>query len=222
MRVYVVLALVLWVLGSCDLSSSDGGRDCLNGEGPVISEIRSLGGEFRSIVHQIPGSIFITQGSPASLTVEGQENLLAFLSSEVDNEILTLNFERCLNSGQPFNVFVEIPDLRAVSLAGLGNITLENDVTSERLEASIVGAGNINLRGFSDTLEIVIVGQGNAFAFDMESDLCEVDITGQGNVEVTVNDVLDVVINGQGNVFFQGMPSITSEINGSGEIVDAN
>ena len=222
MRVYVLLAIISLAFGACDLSSSDGGRDCLNGEGPVISEIRPLGGDFRSIVHQIPGSIFISQGSPATLTIEGQENLLAFLSNEVENEILTLNFERCLNSGQPFNVFVEIPDLRAVSLAGLGNITLENDMITERLEASIVGAGNINLRGFSDTLEIVIVGQGNAFAYDMESDLCEVDIVGQGNVQVTVNDVLNVIIEGQGNVFYRGMPTISSDIIGSGEIVDAN
>ena len=147
---------------------------------------------------------------------------MPYLTSEVDDGILRLNFEKCLNSGQPLNAYVELPELRAVSLAGLGNIVFENDVTSERLEASIVGAGNINLRGVADTLEIVIIGQGNANAFDMISDLCEVEINGQGNVEVTVNNTLDVIITGQGNVFYRGMPDISSEINGSGQIVDAN
>lgn len=211
-----------FALGSCDLSSSDGGRDCLNGEGPLVSEIRPLSADFIGIVHQIPGSIFITQGSPASLTVEGQANMLPFLTAEVNNEVLTISFERCINSGEPFNAFVEIPDLRGVSLAGLGDITFENGVVSERLEASIVGAGNINLQGTADTLEIIVVGQGNVRAFDLVSDRCNVDITGQGNVEVTVNNSLEVIIDGQGNVFYKGMPTVSSEIIGSGEVIDAN
>jgi len=207
---------------SCDLSSGDGGRVCLDGEGASVPEMRPISNDFIVIIHQIPGSVFITQGTPAELTLQGQANLLPFVTSEISNEILTLDFDECLNSGMPINVFVTVPNLRAVSLAGIGNITFVNDITSPRLETSIVGSGNLDLQGSADTLEVIIIGQGNANAFDMISDRCLVNITGQGNVEVTANNLLDVLINGQGNVFYKGMPTITSEINGQGEVIDFN
>lgn len=207
---------------SCDFGNGDGGRVCLDGEGPLVPEMRPVNGDFIVVLHQIPGSVFITQGSPAELTLQGQANLLPFVTSEISNEILTLDFDECLNSGMPINVFVTVPNLRAVSLAGIGNITFVNDIISTRLETSIVGSGNLDLRGNADTLEVLVVGQGNANAFGMISDRCLVNIAGQGNVEVTANTELDVLINGQGNVFYKGMPIINSEINGQGEVIDFN
>lgn len=216
----VLTVLINSVLWSCDLSSDDG-QDCLDGMGGSIVEPRFVG-NFTSIRHRIPGSVFITQASFPSLRVEGQENLLPFLTTEVEDEILTVEFENCLNSGMPVNVYATVIDLEAVSLAGVGDIIFENDIVSPRLEASITGLGNLNLSGMANTLRIEVEGQGDAIAFDMISDKCVVEIIGQGNVEVTANMELDVLINGQGNVFYKGMPAITSEINGSGVVIDAN
>ena len=230
MRSYVNLKIVKFVLlvaatgalcFSCDFGNGDG-RVCLDGEGALVPEMRPVNDDFIVISHQIPGSVFITQGSPAELTLQGQANLLPFVTSEISNEILTLAFDGCLNSGMPIDAFITVPNLRAVSLAGIGNIIFVNDIISTRLETSILGSGDLDLRGNADTLEVIIIGQGNVNGFGMISDRCLVNIAGQGNVEVTANNELDVLINGQGNVFYKGMPIINSEINGQGEVIDFN
>ncbi|GJM28357.1 MAG: DUF2807 domain-containing protein [Cyclobacteriaceae bacterium] len=211
---------VLYLTCSCSLGIDS--RDCLVGEGAVVSENRPLSGNFTAVQHAIPGDLYITQGSPASLTLEGQQNLLPSLTTTIDNGILNLSFRECLESATPFNARLTMPELTEASLLGSGNILFVNDVQSEHLQIAIVGQGNLDLRGEADTLKINLTGQGNALAFNLTSQVCEVNIQGQGDVSVTANLSLDVFIDGQGNVSYKGMPEITSMIRGQGTIIDAN
>ena len=221
MKNTALVFLSCMVLLGCSLSD-DGARECLNGEGGLVLETRTLSGSFNAIDNRIPGNLFITQGAEASLTVEGQMNLLPYLTSEVSNEVLYLNFTECIETWLPFIVRVTVTDLEQVVLEGLGDIIFDNEIQVDDLSVAIVGQGNMDLLGTAENLEIILSGQGNARAFAMPSDTCLVDILGQGNVEVTVANVLDVGIDGQGNVFYKGNPDITSIIRGQGEIIDAN
>ena len=220
-RGYLGYIFLISVLLSCELNSDDG-QNCLMGEGPLISEPRSFSDNFNAILHQMPGDIFITQGSFPSLSVEGQENLLPFLTSEVVDGVLALTFTQCVESGEPFNVYVTVTELEAVGHSGIGNVVFENDIVSPKLELFTTGLGDYDLRGAADTVEITINGQGNYRGFDLISDRCEILIAGSGDVEITANDELFVTINGQGNVFYKGMPTVISDINGIGTVNDAN
>ena len=204
----------------CDLSSDDG-QNCLIGEGPLVTETPSVG-NFDAILHQMPGNLYITQSSFPSVTIEGQENLMPFLITEVTNGVLSLTFNQCVESGQPFDVFVNVTNLETVTHSGIGSIIFQNDIVTNKLELFTIGLGDYDLRGAVDSLEITINGQGNYRGFDMITDYCDILIAGSGDVEITANDELFVIINGQGNVFYKGMPTVVSDINGIGSVNDAN
>jgi len=217
-RLAILMTSILWF--SCDLSSDDG-PNCLNGEGSLVQETRTAG-SFDAIFHQFPGSIFITKGSFPSVVVEGQSNLLPFLNTEIADDLLSVTFTDCIETGQPFNVYVSVTSLETINLAGIGNVEFENEVVTPRLELVTTGLGDFFIQGAADTLEITINGQGNVNGFDMISERCDILIAGTGDVEVTANQELFVIINGQGNVFYKGMPTVVSDINGLGTVTDAN
>lgn len=216
-----VIAVFLLSAAACSLDN-DREIECLNGEGPLVSEIRTISGNFDAVVHQFPGNLNITQGSAPAVEVEGQQNLLEFLEVEVINEVLVIDFSECLETGMFFDVSVTLTDLVAISLEGFGNITFENDIVSDELDLFLTGFGDYELRGSADTLNINIAGEGNVRAFDYTADLCDILIVGNGDVEVTANTSLFVTINGQGNVFYKGNPIVISDINGLGSVNDAN
>ena len=63
---------------------------------------------------------------------------------------------------------------------------------------------------------------GDFLGFNVSADNCIVKVLGSGNCELTVGDALDVTIGGSGDVLFKGNPSISQEINGSGDLINAN
>ncbi len=217
---WIVTVLLLTILSAC--LSTDDGITCLIGEGGLVTETRTISGDFTAVLHQIPGILHITQGSTPSLVIEGQANIMPFLISQISNDILALTFNECLESGLNFNVFLTVTDLNAISLSGAGNIIFENDIVTNRLELFTTGLGSYDLQGSADTLEITLSGQGNVNAFDFITEHSDVVIAGTGDIEVTANRSLFVTITGQGNVFYKGMPTVVSNINGVGTVTDAN
>ncbi len=195
--------------------------DCIRGQGSTLSESRSLSG-FHSINNAIVADVFLTQGSPQNVRIEAQQNILEVLQTEVVNEELILSFEECVEDLEKVTVTITLPEITRLTLSGVGNFTVQNDVDLAALDVFLVGVGDFNLRGTTEDLFISLVGVGNVNAFDLSTDSCEISIVGAGNAEVFVNDTLDVTIVGAGTVFYKGDPAITSNITGTGSIVNAN
>jgi len=197
------------------------GNNCLSGQGSIASETRILG-EFHSIVSTIFADILISQGPEEDVIVEAQQNILNELKTEVVNGELRLTLNRCINIHQALKVYITIPEIRSLALKGVGDIIAQNNFNLTNLNLTLTGVGNFILQGTSTTLNIISTGVGNVNAFALNSDVCDVKITGVGNIEVFVNDELNVTTSGSGSVFYKGNPSITSIITGTGGVVDAN
>jgi hypothetical protein len=73
-----------------------------------------------------------------------------------------------------------------------------------------------------EELKISLTGTGSFMGFSMRAGDCQVDITGTGNCEITVDNSLDVTIDGTGSVYYKGNPDINEDITGSGSLIDAN
>ena len=138
-------------------------------------------------------------------------------------------------------IFITIPEIRELTIAGSGEIFGENvflvedaelrisgsgnmDLAMEGddFEVAITGSGNIKLEGLADELDIKITGSGDIAAFKLDALRARIEITGSGNAEVQVQDELDVKISGSGDVRYKGTPSLDINISGSGRVVDAN
>ncbi|HEY8936280.1 MAG TPA: DUF2807 domain-containing protein, partial [Cyclobacteriaceae bacterium] len=60
---------------------------------------------------------------------------------------------------------------------------------------------------------------GKVLAANLETNKCNIHISGSGNVEINVKDDLDAHISGSGSISYKGNPShVNSDASGSGSI----
>lgn len=196
-------------------------NNCLSGQGSIVSENRTLA-DFHSINTTIVADIFLTQGPKEDIIIEAQQNILDVTRTEVVNGELRLSFDRCVNILQRVKVHITIPDIKKLTLTGVGDIIAQNDYDLSDLNVTLTGVGDVSLRGIATMIDITITGVGDVEAFELVTNICDVRITGVGDAEVFVNDELNITITGDGTVFYKGNPTITSTITGNGRIVDAN
>jgi len=198
------------------------GTNCLIGEGVVVMQSRTITDPFTEIKSSIFADILVTQGAQEDILLEGQQNILDQINTEVVNGELQLELDRCINIAQTVRVHITIPDIESLELAGVGDVVAQNDFDLTDLYIGLTGVGNFRIQGTSTFLDIDLIGVGDVDAFDLISDICQVRVSGVGDVEVTVNDELEVTISGVGDVYYKGNPTINSNISGTGAVIDAN
>lgn len=103
-----------------------------------------------------------------------------------------------------------------LSLAGSGNLNFEN-LIAEQTDASIAGSGNINLKGKTNqSFNVSIAGSGDINCQDLEAKDVNVSIAGYGSARVNATDNLTTSIVGSGDVYYKGRPLINASSTGSG------
>lgn len=220
-KLFTIVALL--ALMSCEIKDDNNNTntDCLTGSGATIIETPSVSG-FHSIAVGIEGDLNITQDSPHYLSIETHPNVMDELQVEVDDGVLEIGFDRCTSNIEKLTVDVTMPDISSIIFSGVGNLTSVNDFNLDELTVILSGVGDITLSGEADEFTCIISGVGNLRAFDFVTSECSLTISGVGDAQVTANDRLNVFIAGSGNVYYKGSPTITSNISGTGSIIDSN
>ena len=141
--------------------------------------------------------------------------------------------------------FLNQNGLLVIDVNGSGNVTLGDFEGKSELEAFLSGSGDVNLGNFTglSQFDVDINGSGELVAernfsvedltirnsasgdflgFNISADNCVIKAVGSGNCELTAGNALDVTIGGSGDVFYKGNPSISQDINGSGDLINAN
>lgn len=233
--------MVSFTLTSCFDFDDDGGIfNCDSGEGDIITKQINMP-SFTGLKLDISADVFITQGDEQLIEVKGQENIIELLQLDVQDDTWKVEFDRCVRNHEKLEIFVTIPVVDELRIAGSGTISSTNFINGEKISlkisgsgdmdlgiqaqeiiANITGSGKMIMEGKTDFLDVDISGSGDIQAFDMQADRCDVLIKGSGDVEVFVADELDVRISGSGNVFYKGNPLINVDITGSGDLVNAN
>ncbi|MDJ0646858.1 MAG: head GIN domain-containing protein [Flavobacteriaceae bacterium] len=221
-RLIGVFAILLNLSCSSDDNNNfPPGSNCIQGQGLLVSESRTLV-NFHSINSSIFADILLTQGPIEDVVIEAQQNILDEINTQVVNGELRISLDRCVDIVQAVKIYITIPDVRSLTTTGVGDIVGQNQFDLTDLEITLTGVGDVELEGMTNILDITLTGVGDIETFELNSNICNVNLTGAGDVEVFVDNELDVIITGVGTVFYKGTPSITSNITGSGSIVDAN
>ena len=225
--------------------------DGFGGPGSVLVEVDNAAsenasyevGDFEEITTVGPQDIVVTQGDSFSAQAEGSAEALALLQVVVEDGKLVIRPKGEYRFGfdwdrlRPATVYVTVPTLEGVSLAGSGDIRvdkIEGDefvgtiagpgtltiaaMTVDEADFRIGGSGNVVAAGTAREARISIGGSGEVRAGGLRSRTATVSIGGSGNVSLTADDEVDVSIAGSGNVDISGPAQCSVRQFGSGNV----
>ena len=185
----------------------------------------------------------LVSGNEGEITLEGEENLLEYIITEVKDGKLVIKTEKGVNlksSNWKSGIHITIPvesishvamsgsgdivgktkikaDKFSTAMSGSGDITL--DIDSSSISTSMSGSGNINLSGTTGDFEATISGSGDIEAFDLEADNVEATVSGSADIEVTAKKSIKARVSGSGDITYRGNPEkINTKTSGSGNI----
>lgn len=184
----------------------------------------------------------LVAGTEGSITIEGEENLLEYIITEVKGNNLVVRTENNVNlqTGRNKNIKITIPfkDISSVSLAGSGDLWTESvintsglsvslagsgdiklDVKAETVKSSLAGSGDIELKGSTNTLDVSVAGSGDFEGFGLQANDTKVSVAGSGDAQVVSNETLKANVAGSGSIKYKGNPKKEdSKVAGSGSI----
>ena len=189
--------------------------------------------------------VMLVDGTEGKLSIEGEENLLEYIKTEVKDGKLVVKVKKGYNL-QPsswkkdgvIKVTVPVESLSALSLSGSGDIVgkktisasefstsmsgsgdITLDLECKTITASMSGSGDINLSGTTEVFEAQISGSGDIRAYDLIADNVDARVSGSADIKVTANEMLTARVSGSGDIHYKGDPKkIDSKSSGSGDI----
>ena len=214
----------------------------IQGNGVLSKETRQVS-NYSSIASSGSFDVMIAFGESNSIEVSGDENLIPYIETTVENGTLTIKSKNKVNlkAKNKLTIYVSLTRLTGISLSGSGEIIGDGNFKNEgqtdfKLSGSgkiklnfgqlhnvivnISGSGNIRLAGSAFSLDTKISGSGNA---DCSEVICEdaiAHISGSGNIKLNANKSINANISGSGNISYKGAANeIKKQISGSGRLV---
>ena len=99
-------------------------------------------------------------------------------------------------------------------------LNLEVEVEELYIQAS--GACVINVEGEANEQTVRTTGATTYRAFDLESEVADIRVTGAGSARVSVSERLDVRASGASSVRYRGRPSVNADTSGASSVKRAN
>ena len=199
--------------------------------------------DFSALSIGVPADVIITKGNQFKVVLKGDEEDLKKINTKVSGDRLIIEKEDDWSFwGNLFDdevqIYITMPSLSAISLAGSGNVKSEDRFETEEFDINISGSGKIDmeviasetdinisgsgkiyLAGSSEEADISISGSGDIEAEDFKIAACEIKIMGSGNCTVYVTDKLDTKVMGSGDIYYKGNPAyVNNNTMGSGNV----
>lgn len=214
-------------------------KNTLKGNGNIKTETRKTS-DYESISVSGSFTVKLIQGNEGTLTLSGEENILDYVTTEVENGNLKIKFNKNLNLklSRKIEVTVPVEEIKSLALSGSGSITstlqlkstnfstaqsgsgkININIDTKKLETALSGSGQLILSGFTENFNIALCGSGNVDSRKMNSEKVVAQISGSGRVNLTTSQSIKAVVSGSGQINYSGNPKIVEEkVSGSGGI----
>ena len=210
----VLLIIVLCSFGGgCHYAGKMHG---VTGSGVRKVEKRELS-PFTSISTDGAFEIDVVCQQPQTLEIEGDDNLLPMISTQVSNGVLRINNSGSYSTRTPMKIKISVPNIEGITANGAGTIELSR-LKNDKFDIDSNGAPTIRVSGESKELKIDANGAGHVDAHKLRASRAEVGSRGVAKVEVFASDVLNVTISGPSQVIYDGDPEVSQTVNGPGSV----
>ncbi|MDY6867207.1 MAG: DUF2807 domain-containing protein [Chloroflexota bacterium] len=208
---------------------------------PLSADTVFSGVHFKSV-----GEVFIAQGDTCGLKIEGSEDLIAKIITEVHEDMLSITYKSDVGdwtkldwiSGESrLRYYITMKKVKRIDMAGAGTMRAD-ELSGETLNISHSGAGKMTLKGLTykeldvdlgGLGEILVEGEvrsqnvdlggaGSYIADQLKSQAANVSLSGAGSARVWAEVELNAHVTGAGSIKYKGNPHITQSSTDLGNI----
>lgn len=172
---------------------------------------------FTSIATEGAFTIEVTCQKEPSLEVEGDDNVLEFVTAEVGNNILRLKNTKSYSTNEPVKFKISVPNLEGLSVNGAGHIEIKG-INNDKFEIDSNGAATIVVSGNTKVIDVGANGAGQIDAQNLRASRGVVDSQGVTKIDLDVADHLDATVSGPSTVTYKGDPVVNKTVNGPGKV----
>ena len=212
MRKVALLLLISLLLSGCHHGRIAG----VKGSGNRQTQKREIA-PFTSISTEGAFTIEVVCQKDLSLEVEGDDNVLPLVTSEVSGNVLRLRNEGSYSTNDPVKFKISVPNLEGLTVNGAGNIAIKG-MNNDKFEIDADGAPTINVAGTTKLVDIHTNGAGKINTNNLNAARAVVNSNGAAQVELDVDEQLDVTVNGPSSVTYKGDPVVNKNVNGPGKV----
>jgi len=194
--------------------------------GKFISQIKGSGkrelqkrevAPFTSISAEGAFTIEVTCQKNQSLEVEGDDNVLEYVATDVGSNILRLKNTKNYSTAEPVKFKISVPNLEGLSVNGAGHVDVKG-LNNDKFEIDTNGAATIVVSGNTKLIDVGANGAGKIDAENLHAARAVVDSRGVVRVDLDVTNQLDVTIQGPATVTYKGDPVVNKTIHGPGKV----
>jgi hypothetical protein len=211
MRKLSFLLLLIAMLTGCHRL-----HDEVRGSGNIQRETRAVS-SFTSIATEGSFDIEVVCQKPQSVEIQGDDNILPLISTEVTNNILHVKTARSYSVSEPIVLKISVADLSGISASGSGSFVV-NGVKNDKFEIDANGAPSIRVSGETKGLNIDANGAGKIDTHKLHSSRVDVESKGVARIEVYASEQLDVTVSGPSHVVYHGDAAVHQTIHGPGSV----
>jgi len=212
----VALALIVY-LGI----SSFGFLSNIKGSGNVIKETRDVA-TFHAIEVGGAFEVFIEQGSPQSVIVESDDNIVPTIKTKVKGGELKISNDKSISNATELKITIVVANLDDIDISGACNMKsmkgfssnemniegsgaseIEMSIKSKKLNLDFSGAANGDFTGSTSTLGIDASGAADIDCENVIADVVAVDASGAASVSVAAKKIIKIDASGAASVNYK-------------------
>jgi len=195
--------------------------DAIVGSGVRAQKTLDLHSHFlRKLCLKTPGNLVITQGNGNFLRLSGDDNILNFLTQDINGKELTLGMKSgiTIQPKLPVSYHLTMTNPEQIEILGSGKVYVD-DLNLPTFSCTLTGNGSFKVTGKTIRQNVNLLGSGSYQAEGLRSDHVKVVLNGSGKIDLQATKTLNVLINGSGLCSYSGTPKkIQSSVNGSGKL----
>lgn len=186
----------------------------------------------------------ITVGNKESLEIEADDRFMDDIITEVRGGKLVIRMKDSRESRRMRKsprAYLTVKSLDKIYASGAVKVQVRDELKADRMEIELSGASVmdikldvnelyfqasgacvVNIEGRADEQTVKTTGATTYRAFDLESEIADIRVTGAGSARVSVSEKLDVRASGASSIRYKGSPSVNSNTSGASSVKRAN
>ena len=156
--IYLIFAVsTIFVFANCYYQTGSTNKE-------NIKETREVS-DFSGVSLAIAGNVYLKQGSPQEVILEGDANDLKNIITRVESGILKIKVDDwMIRINNHVNIYITVSEINDLSVSGSGDIIAEDKITTDDIELKVSGSGKIKIETLNaQSINTKISGSGDVY-----------------------------------------------------------